>query len=39
MKKYPRANPDEIKALLEKLQAGVEEEQSQSDQEAVKELG
>jgi hypothetical protein len=37
--KYPRANPDEIKALLEKLQAGVEEEQSQSDQEAVKELG
>jgi hypothetical protein len=37
--KYPRANPDEIKALLEKLQAGVEEEQSQNDQEAVKELG
>jgi hypothetical protein len=37
--KYPRANPDEIKALLEKLQAGVEEEQSQSEQEAVKELG
>lgn len=37
--KYPRANPDEIKALLEKLQAGVEEQQSQSEQEAVKELG
>jgi len=37
--KYPRANPDEIKALLEKLQAGVEEENSQSEQEAVKELG
>ena len=37
--KYPRANPDEIKALLEKLQAGVEEEHSQSEQEAVKELG
>jgi len=37
--KYPRATPDEIKALLEKLQAGVEEENSQSDQEAVKELG
>lgn len=37
--KYPRANPDEIKALLEKLQAGVEEENSQNDQEAVKELG
>jgi len=37
--KYPRANPDEIKALLEKLRAGVEEEHSQSEQEAVKELG
>lgn len=37
--KYPRANPDEIKALLEKLRAGVEEENSQSEQEAVKELG
>jgi hypothetical protein len=37
--KYPRANPDEVKALLEKLQAGVEEENSQSEQEAVKELG
>ncbi len=37
--KYPRANPDEIKALLEKLQASVEDEQSQSEQEAVKELG
>jgi hypothetical protein len=37
--KYPRANPDEIKALLEKLQAGVDEENSQSEQEAVKELG
>jgi hypothetical protein len=37
--KYPRGNPDEIKALLEKLQAGAEEEQTQSEQEAVKELG
>jgi hypothetical protein len=37
--KYPRGNPDEIKALLEKLQAGIEEEQSQDDQEAVRELG
>jgi hypothetical protein len=37
--KYPRSNPDEIKALLEKLQASVDEENSQSDQEAVKELG
>jgi hypothetical protein len=37
--KYPRANPDEIKALLEKLQASVEDEHSQSEQEAVKELG
>jgi hypothetical protein len=37
--KYPRATPDEVKALLEKLQAGVEEENSQSEQEAVKELG
>jgi len=37
--KYPRGNPDEIKALLEKLQAGADEEQTQSEQEAVKELG
>jgi hypothetical protein len=31
--------PDDIKALLEKLQAGVDEEQAQSYDEAVKELG
>jgi hypothetical protein len=37
--KYPRATPDDIKALLEKLQAGVEEEHAQNDHEAVKELG
>jgi hypothetical protein len=37
--KYPRASPDEVKALLDKLQAGVDEENAQNDHEAVKELG
>jgi len=37
--KYPRATPDEVKALLDKLQAGVDEENAQNDHEAVKELG
>lgn len=39
--KYPRATPDEQKALLDKLAAGSEEDdsQSESEREAVKELG
>ena len=39
--KYPRAQPDEQKALLDKLAAGSDEEenQSESEREAVKELG
>ena len=39
--KYPRANPDEQKALLDKLAAGADgdETQSESEREAVKELG
>lgn len=39
--KYPRPTPDEVKALIEKLQKGLEEEQvdqSDSDREAVKDL-
>ena len=39
--KYPRATPDEQKALLDKLAAGSEEDEtgSESEREAVKELG
>lgn len=39
--KYPRATPDEQKALLDKLAAGSEEDDnaSESEREAVKELG
>lgn len=38
--KYPRGNPDEIKALLDKIQSAHEESaESESEQEAVKELG
>jgi hypothetical protein len=37
--KYPRATPEEQRALLEKLAAGVEEEQNEAEQEAVKDLG
>jgi hypothetical protein len=39
--KYPRATPDEQKALLEKLAAGAEEEEAgnASEQESIKELG
>jgi len=39
--KYPRPSADEIKAMLDKLQKGVEDEQedqSQSEREAVKDL-
>lgn len=37
--KYPRATPEEQLALLQKLADGVEEEQSEAEQEAVKDLG
>lgn len=39
--KYPRPSPDEIKALLEKIQKGAseEDESTGTDQEAVNELG
>jgi hypothetical protein len=38
--KYPRSTPDEIKALLDKLAAGNDEDEaSTSEQEAIKELG
>lgn len=40
--KYVRSTPDEVKALLEKLKAGIEEEESeastQSEQEAARDL-
>lgn len=37
--KYPRATPEEQLALLQKLAEGVEEEHSEAEQEAVKDLG
>lgn len=37
--KYPRATPEEQLALLQKLAEGVAEEQSEAEQEAVKDLG
>ena len=38
--KYPRSTPDEIKALLDKLAAGNDEDEATtSEQEAIKELG
>ena len=37
--KYPRATPEEQLALLEKLAAGADEDQSEAEQEAVKDLG
>lgn len=37
--KYPRATPEEQLALLEKLAAGLDEEQNAAEQEAVKDLG
>ena len=37
--KFPRPTPDEVKAALEKLVAGAEEEAEGTDGEAVKELG
>lgn len=38
--KYPRTTPEEVKALLEKLQAGSDEDNtSANEQEAIKELG
>lgn len=38
--KYVRSTPDEVKALLEKLAAGSDEDESTtSEQEAIKELG
>ena len=37
--KYPRATPEEQLALLQKLAEGAEEEQSEAEQEAVKDLG
>ena len=36
--KYPRATPEEQRALLEKLAAGAEDEQTEAEQEAVKDL-
>lgn len=37
--KFPRPSPEEVKAALEKIAAGSEEESEQTDGEAVKELG
>ena len=39
--KFPRSTPEEQKALLEKLAAGVDEDEAQTaaEQEAVKDLG
>ena len=37
--KYPRATPEEQLALLQKLAAGIAEEHSEAEQEAVKDLG
>lgn len=39
--KYPRATPDEQKALLEKLASGQDEEEaaSETENEAINELG
>lgn len=38
--KYPRSTPEEVKALLDKLAAGPEDDDSSaSEQEAIKELG